>query len=970
MTSFSKPTSSQVNAAVALLSSSNYRAYFMERLTNPNWILPLRKRGLFDHPQATEKIEGGGVRHPYWQESRYLARMAKVAPQEVTDILVNITTDNPSVLRDVLDAASNMLPEHATYAARLVPAICKGIEVDVFEIIYPNAIDFCVQMATSDGQEDAAMTLAEALFALECRPGQGTKRDRESYWYKKGLKQLVPVLVEKRPKEFLEALCRWLCTAIKRDKHDDQETQEDTSWYWRPAIEEHEQNRDYDFPCEMVGFVRQAFEHAIDKERLTLAEGLAVLERQSFTVFRRLQIHLINRFAEQDQDLARSTIMKDRAMLDDGIFVEFKHEYAMLVGERFPMLTQDDRNTWLSWVDEGPDMTWYDEHNKDSSANRETLAADRKDYIRSWQYDRLHWIRKHLSGKWLEMYTEMFDKCGEPQAADLNSWHGSVHWGSESPFTVEELNELSFDKALAKVEAWQPGKTRSFPDDPQKEGLANTFGQYLAGKAEEFSAKAEMLKDMQPIYVRTFLDKMTEVVNTKNIDVGTILRLCAWVVEQPIGQDATVDSVSSKMVDRGWQWSRETVCRFLRTICELESEKRPRYALSDFRDAIRALLDHLTHDQAKSHVVDEKEENSPRVYDFLTSAINSPRGKAVDALIVYARWIAKQVQREENGRKIVPNGFDDMPEVREMLDWQIAAGNASFESFAIIGTYIGLLHWIDPSWVKGNTPKIFDLAVIERDPKHAHGWAAWNAALVWGNPHVELYRMLRPQYIYAVEHLSEAVLPPNTGKTPLHHLGQQLILLYGRGNLEEFNDEQLLGQFLEAAPSDVRSQTIAFVGHSLSDLSDSKKSSEAIVSRFQKLWEWYWPKFGQLDAKARPEGGLFAWWFTSKQFSDDWSLKQLEEFVKVVPIPEFAERIAERLAEIPDAHIETVTRILNRMIRADQEGWRAYAWREPAKKILKSALQGNDTLQGMAIRLIDELGRRGYIEYGDLLTQN
>ena len=43
--------------------------------------------------------------------------------------------------------------------------------------------------------------------------------------------------------------------------------------------------------------------------------------------------------------------------------------------------------------------------------------------------------------------------------------------------------------------------------------------------------------------------------------------------------------------------------------------------------------------------------------------------------------------------------------------------NASFEAFAVIGAYFGLLHWIDESWVKANAERIFDLTVIERKPE-------------------------------------------------------------------------------------------------------------------------------------------------------------------------------------------------------------------------------------------------------------
>jgi hypothetical protein len=464
--------------------------------------------------------------------------------------------------------------------------------------------------------------------------------------------------------------------------------------------------------------------------------------------------------------------------------------------------------------------------------------------------------------------------------------------------------------------------------------------------------------------VRTFVDKMADGAKTEDIDIGAVLRLCAWVVEQPINQGANINEASWGVIDRGWQYTRDSICQFLRAICSRANEEGEEDTLFDFRGIIIALLESLMHDTAKSYFLDEAERKNPEVYDFLTAAINSPRGKAVDALIAYVRWIAKHVQREDGGRMVVPDGFGAMPEAKKMLEWQIASENASFEAFAIIGTYIDLLRWIDLSWVEKNVPTIFDLAIIERDPTQAYGWAAWNAFLVWGQPSVRLYRMLHSQYVYAVGRLPGAAVPDNAGKTPLHHLGEQLILLYGRGNLAEFNDDTLLHQFLEAASSDMRSQTIAFVGHILRH---NEKLPEEIVARFQNLWDWYWPKFGALDAKARPQGGLFGCWFTCKEFSDRWCLERLEQFMQVSPVPEFAEQVVERLTELADAHLEQVTRILDRMIRADEEGWRAYAWRSPAEKILKLALQGGDNVRGMAVRLIDDLGRRGYLEFGKLL---
>ena len=58
------------------------------------------------------------------------------------------------------------------------------------------------------------------------------------------------------------------------------------------------------------------------------------------------------------------------------------------------------------------------------------------------------------------------------------------------------------------------------------------------------------------------------------------------------------------------------------------------------------------------------------------------------------------------------------------------------------------------------------------------------------------------------------------------------------------------------------------------------------------------------------------------------------------------------------------------MIRADKEGWRAYAWRESAMKILGIAMRGDDAAREVALKLIDYLGRRGDQEFGELLRHS
>jgi hypothetical protein len=973
MKSFSEPTNSEIDAAVSLLNSSQaHAAYFFDRLENPKWLGPLKDRGFFVCPPSPQAVEGGGVRYPVWPASRYLAKVAAHSPEKVAEILRGIETENPSILRDILDAAGRMPP---AIAATLAPTVCGAIKAGPPGPLFPNATGLCVQLA-SGGEMEAAMNLAETLFAPGRAEGEGPPDHEDRYWYVEGLKKVVPLLAMGAPHRFLPDLCQWLTTAIDARERFRPDPAWDGSDHWRPAIEEHDQNRRHGFAGTLVGLVRQGFEEAIGGDHLDLDAALAILDRYRYRVFTRLRVHLINRFAERDLELARATMMDPKRFDDSRLWL--CHEYAMLMRRCFPVLLPEQQAAWLDRIDRGPDegeFCW-----NAHVAGREATGDDRRAWAESWKAVRLHWIAPHLSGERRAFYERVKADWEDPERFDFHYYSPPAETGWRSPISAEELSGLTLAEALDKICARQPSKRQTDVLGEGVQGLATAFGQYVGAVAEELSGQAESLKRREPkpiyIYARTFIEQMADAIKAcRKIDLPAVLRLCKWVVEQPLdmyGAYVPVGDVLWKLVDKDWQWARDAICRLVRAICDPMTAGVPGYPLAGNREAIGLLLKPLAEDPAKSHFPEEAAGKNLRVDDFLTVAINTPRGIAVEAIVAYARWVANHVKQKGERWEVVPGGFDSMPEVRERLGWQIAPQNASFEAFAVIGAYFGLLHWIDESWVRANAQRIFDLTAIEREPKSAYGWAAWNSFLDWGQVHATYYQILRPQYVYAVKHVAEAAPALNSDRTPIRHLGKHLVLLYGRGDLKTSgsDDEALLFDFLEAADSDVRSQTIAFVG---STLAQSGAVREAIVGRFQKLWERYWREFGEEDVAARPPSGLFGSWFRCEQFPIGWQLEHLAAVVRLPHIPDLAEKVVERLAKIAEAHaehVEAATRILDRMIRVDKEGWRAYAWRESAMKILGLAIRGEQAAREVAAKLIDDLGRRGYQEFRNLLPQD
>lgn len=938
-----------------LLEDPDVAREFWDQLKDEQWVGILQRRGYLDNPPRTEQVSGGGVRWPRWPISKYLARVAERAPAEVCAAIMRVETDNPSIIADFVDAALAMPP---TNAVELVPMLCEAARAQLMVLQFKDATDLCVRLARA-GVVDAALTLASALFEPRLRPGLRGLAQGEEYWYQKGLEEVCPLLCDARPKQFIALLCRWLNIAVRasNETHSNPETNDDTSVIWRPAIEDHEQNRDHEFASVLVGFVRDGLEAAITKGAISLSDGLALLEEHHYPIFTRLRIHLIAEFGDTSRDFARQAMIT-RQWFDD---YRLKHEYARLMGMRWPLLSEEDQRTWLGWVDAGPEMEGFDErmkawHGQDATPER------RQSYIEDWKFKRLHWIRQHLTGTHKEFYERVLAQRGEPELADLHvRMSSNFGSGRESPIGVEELQAKSFPDAVAAVVAWRRRKGASFMD-PSHEDLARTFGEYLATDPVGFSAQAAVMEGKPAIYVNRFLAAMQEAIKSgKDLDVKAVLDLCRWVVGRPQEEVATplgAEEDEDRMVDRNWQWTRDRISGLMEIFCKAQRNDRPKYIKADIGGKLWEILDALCRDKADSYL--QSDENAdPRIHDYLDIAINSPRGRAVSAAMEYARWIANQVKVMDGKNETIPGAFDSMPEVREMLEWQIA--NPTVVVMAEIGSNLGLIYWIDRDWLTAHVDEI----MLLDDPPTPLGWAAWNAFLTWVRAHIAFYQVLKRQFAVAVDHATRVELPAESARNqPMEHLGQHLTLLYGRGQLGLDDDDGLVRRYVADAAPDLRRSVIDFVGNSLRHDEDVEPE---IIGRFVQLWEVYWAGPGPEDAKAKPESWLFGAWVWSGKFPRQWTIDRLLEFVTVTGRAEPDHGVVEVLAKIAETDLLKSVRILQLMEAGESDGWGLHGWVESAEVILGKAMASAPAVQEVARAVIDRLGRRGYLKFGKLL---
>lgn len=935
--SSSAPIEERLVRIEPLLRDEDLQREFWNLLDDERWVPVLKKAGMFDHPPAPKQVSGERISFPYWGQSKYLAKVASRLPSEVAAIFAGLNTENVSIIGDMLDAARVIPIGEAT---ALVPAVRRAAAARTLWVHWKDASDFCVRLA-QEGEGGISLLLAEALFAPKGTDVKAGPIQSEIYWYREGLRKVTPILAKTSTWAFLPMISDWLEALVRSSKNVDFETGDDYSYIWRPAIEEHEQNNDHNLVSAVLGCVRDAFEVGIRAGEISLAAALDLLDSRELAVFRRIRIHLLAEFGDQEGLRVTHTIL-DRNLFDDH---RLKHEYSRLVGRQLACIEVADREQWYRWVDEGPDMSDFDE-NVRSQLQREPTASDRQSRIDYWKFEKLHWVHDALEGPRREFYERMLAEHGTPELADLNIRTGTV-LSEETPTTADRLSSMTFEQAVDWVSSWQPARNQVL--GASVSGLSAIFGEYVARRPEEFSRKAPILRDRPQSFVSTYIKQMSVAIKAgREVFLLPVLELCEWVVGLP--------------VDEGWQSVRDEISELIQTACQATRENRPLFNLSDFRRGFWTLLSHLYRDRSKSYIIRETSSDDLRLRDYFDLGLNSPRGRAVAAGLDFARWVALHLTAAKGGQDAVPGGMQSIPELGELLEWQIDTENQSLEAMAMIGARMGVINWIDGGWLANNAHRLFSLERLEQAPQHAFGWAAWNAFLVWVRPHIVFYRALHDQFVYAVRQSALVKVNKQDRPQPMYRLGEHLMVLYGRGQLP-LND-RVLEAFLRDAHPAIRRHAIGSIGSSFS----RELLPLEVVERFMALWDGYWGDRGKSDAMEDPEAVLFGSWFSSGIFPQKWALRSLEEFVEVVPVPEPDHSVIDRLAK--DAHVDILQaiRIVDRMVRGDHESWRIHGWEESLKLVLEGAIRSGAGARASASEVIDYLGRRGYTTFGALLV--
>ncbi|MFC2024501.1 hypothetical protein ACFLTJ_02855, partial [Chloroflexota bacterium] len=371
------------------------------------------------------------------------------------------------------------------------------------------------------------------------------------------------------------------------------------------------------------------------------------------------------------------------------------------------------------------------------------------------------------------------------------------------------------------------------------------------------------------------------------------------------------------------------------------------------------LLEPLTHDPEPTLEYEAKDGVDNR--DPLTMSINTNRGRALHAAIVYALWVQRLLRDVEKVTK--PRGLDEIPEVRQVLDYHLDINVEQALSIrAIYGAKFPQLFLLDNQWATENVKLIFS---PEGHLQELHD-AAWDAYVTYNRAYSNVFDVLIKEYKVAAERMSDTPSGKSSMVNPEAHLAEHLMVFYWQGKIMIGEPEGILQRFFEKAQDDIRGHAIEFVGHNLCNTKET--ISINIANRLKELWET------RITAPIDEEVSLveimpFGWWFTSGKFEDSWAIAQLLEVLKIAKKIEPDHRVLERLASLSKTFPKESVQSLGFMVEGDREGWRVRSWREEARTILVNTLQSEEeSAKKAAEDLINRLCAQGYLDYRELLS--
>ena len=167
----------------------------------------------------------------------------------------------------------------------------------------------------------------------------------------------------------------------------------------------------------------------------------------------------------------------------------------------------------------------------------------------------------------------------------------------------------------------------------------------------------------------------------------------------------------------------------------------------------------------------EDEEAYSSAGDPYVAAINSVRGEAMEAVVLYALWLGRRKDAWTGEGNTPPQWFGGMPEVRRVLERHLDSElDPSRAIRSVYGRFFPWIVFLDKDWAVAHVSRIFSTDEL--------GDAAWRTYITICPAENETFDVLSEEYNRAVERIKA---DPDEGRQYIDEdrkLGEHLMEIY------------------------------------------------------------------------------------------------------------------------------------------------------------------------------------------------
>lgn len=943
-------TPANVPLVLSQLGHIEHYRYFFERLNNPSLIPALRGEGIFKAlPPAKSSTS------PRWPASEFLVRIADRADtQALTDALTDIadalshqTVANSSVIRDLVEVLLKVPAEQAT---GFVPKLNKWV-------YHENGFMFCRRLGrlTSHlalgGKSQEALTLFTKLVAIERvkAPGDSeyihkpVKPRIGMFDYRAIMKDHLQSVLKVNGQALFENLCNILQRAAKLSRRSSASKDwDDNSAAWQPDLSILDE--DEDVRSLLAVRIRDVAESLLTDGRVGIAPLIEGLEGRRWLIFRRMALSLLASTDSSPRQMVVSRLTDEPSFTDR----DLRDEYDALLHIGFGQLAPLEQQTILQWVDAGPEDIEARIRNYERSTGKQATQEDIEKHRRSWQWRRLWPCRMALPPSWRDRYAGLLEEFGELESGPRITEMRDVAAGERSPRTEKELGRLSPAELRKYLLNWMPDQT-SFPL-PSRSDLSEVLTPLVKANPGLYADGSEEWRTLDPTYLHAIIRGFVEALQAnRQLAWAHVLTLCSWILDQP--RTIRGRSIDRYEGDPDWGGTRWWIVELLRVGFQHEGLEIP----IEYRSVAWHLLEALTMDPDPE--ADEDEEDFERPGQAMNRAINSVRGRAIEGLFFYPGWIKRQTG--DTGPARLPE------EALAVLEKHL--NPKQDPSLAIRSLYGRWIPWIlqfDRAWGTDAVSRIFP----ESEPRY---WLiAWDGFIRFNNPYDDIFEPMQPIYAKAISQLGcPASEADDTRHLRDERLAGHLMTFYWRGHYPLEDESSLLRRFFVQAPDRIRAEAIEFLGRSLDRT--PAPVDPIVLDRIKCLWTLRFEQAGQDPTTHQAELTAFGWCFGSKKFEAQWAIENLLGVLRLTHTidPDFLvlECLPDYVSEFPINVLECVSLL----IKGQAPHIELSSWEGDLRRILTQTREHlMPDVHRAGNEVIEQLGRLGYVGYGDLRSSD